>query len=986
MKHAMPMPMSIQCALALMLAMMLPFGMAGSGNGNDNSNGSGSSNSNSGMTSLTPRYGSRELESLSSELNIVAEVLAIVFCSFSILASLYVLGQYALLRRYLPLAAAKFTVSYTAMICFLDIFYSIALLVSYTIKHRTPWCRGSVFFIVYLCQLSMYLRAVMAMRFQLLIVYKASDARTKFITRGFMVGCTMFALVIALLPFFWDLYGFEPAGNAYCWYRQEGSWLSLKMQWATYYIWLVLIEVYCIIAIAQVFRQVSKEEREIHNLVQGDGGRGSVSSTADNSNQDGPLSQPASAPSALAAVVSPRIGVRAGNGSLSATTGHSGSEGSSSFGRILSAQLRTHQLLQSSSNVAPAITVTNHSTTSLDDDHSIPLNTLSVNQTETRRPSAISRFSVSSERPRRPSCTWADNVQGSGLGAAAIITTASQGLMTAIVFYYDPEIVRARRKVNEYLINRYFYIDSEYIAIHPLDTGNKTAAATSASPAKTTSGTTAVASGNDMVPNDAHAIVVNSDDASMPTQGDLAAYRPTTLHDETTDWPSEQSIAPISTITPVSATDYAVLPDPFSNAAPPSVRRHRTHQLATSISTTSVAAAAAAAANIRRINGHVAVSNALSPRSSSGNLSHGPMTPHKMVESRIRLPSRQMTLADAFKGTYQPSFEVYKTPVFECITEAADADAQHIDNDFEVNISMQPIINPHRSRCSSAATATDPSIHSTPLSSSLAAVAAFPLSIPRSNSISIGKLSHSSTNSSGSGDDAIRAHEPFRGLSRLGAMQLRPAWKSTQAPVDSAASQQQQQQQPQALRLRQSATAQPSPIYDSMTGGGGGGDRDHDSIQEVTVPIGLSKSQSTPNLVEQFELESPVAIRVTDMQLPAAEQLDASNDTPTHIQQHIAGESYIEVESQPVVRLRNSLFAKFMRWLLEFTLSDDYFERLGSGTIVGAKSNSGNQLWYRNSARSGRRGTVRPELVSHDILSGDIMRYCRIMPEGRTSH
>ncbi|KAJ1926294.1 hypothetical protein IWQ60_003914 [Tieghemiomyces parasiticus] len=152
----------------------------------------------------------------------------------------------------------------TFYMCIIDSGYAGAQIVQNNFTAPSPVCTASAWALVFFNLLSAFFRVLVAVHLQLVFIHQHTNARRY--ERHYIILAFLAAAGCSVAPAVGSMYGWV-SSQWFCWFKNDGNIHSLLWQWFSYYLWLSLAVLYCLVVVILVFRRISRIESEVNSAM-----------------------------------------------------------------------------------------------------------------------------------------------------------------------------------------------------------------------------------------------------------------------------------------------------------------------------------------------------------------------------------------------------------------------------------------------------------------------------------------------------------------------------------------------------------------------------------------------------------------------------------------------------------------------------------------------------------------------------------------------
>ncbi|KAJ1988700.1 hypothetical protein H4R33_002337 [Dimargaris cristalligena] len=185
--------------------------------------------------------------------------------SLSIGVCILMISIFLAIRYYARPLADRVIFRLTFYMCIIDSGYAAAQIVQNDFIKASPICTSSAWALVFFNLLSSFFRVLVAVHLQLVFIHQKTRARRY--ERYYIIGAFLVATGCSVAPAIANMYGWVPS-QWFCWYKNDGTIKSLLWQWFSYYLWLSLAVLYCLVVVILVFRRIAQVESEVLSAIQ----------------------------------------------------------------------------------------------------------------------------------------------------------------------------------------------------------------------------------------------------------------------------------------------------------------------------------------------------------------------------------------------------------------------------------------------------------------------------------------------------------------------------------------------------------------------------------------------------------------------------------------------------------------------------------------------------------------------------------------------
>jgi len=229
-----------------------------SGNDLDTGDSSGTAVNGSSIQQSTPT--AAQPSSVTAEESSVLTTATIVVNSLSIAAAVLLILMFLHFRRKTPTTMDRTSLRIVFVVAVATIGYSATLITLALMKSNGFWCSFSVWMYIVFILLSVFLTAAIAWNLSTLFVHKLAVSRT--VERWYYLISLGLALLVPTPAWAAGAFGYSPMGNG-CWFKEEGTTKAYIWAWASLYIWLVLMVVYCFFVVCRVALGIHRHRKKL---------------------------------------------------------------------------------------------------------------------------------------------------------------------------------------------------------------------------------------------------------------------------------------------------------------------------------------------------------------------------------------------------------------------------------------------------------------------------------------------------------------------------------------------------------------------------------------------------------------------------------------------------------------------------------------------------------------------------------------------------
>ncbi|KAJ3188154.1 hypothetical protein HDU85_005302 [Gaertneriomyces sp. JEL0708] len=168
--------------------------------------------------------------------------------ALSIIGAFSVIVTYFLIRKYQPKLAHRVSLRLAVAIAASDLISAIFYLVAAIPIGPSRLCAPAMFLNVSFLLMSLFSTSAIALNILLVFVLKIPARKN--LERRYYIGSGIAALVIPFIALVTGRFGWNGSECWYLWSLSESYRLVVIWQWATYYVWVVLVILFCTICTA----------------------------------------------------------------------------------------------------------------------------------------------------------------------------------------------------------------------------------------------------------------------------------------------------------------------------------------------------------------------------------------------------------------------------------------------------------------------------------------------------------------------------------------------------------------------------------------------------------------------------------------------------------------------------------------------------------------------------------------------------------------